>query len=286
MAPTTRSVTRVEAQARQQAANVAAAAQRDNRAVTRSMTRQARMAQQAANIAGVTNAIQVFRLMDLPLELVDAVFRHALDAGDAAITRTSSIVYGRSKSFLPTNGVLHIRAQEARDVGFRVQPILLTSQIAAMAMHVHIVLKLTAKNKRRARNFGCLPNFVGAHPRRESCHIVLSSSHTNIELRTVKPINLLWAFKDLVGFETVAVEIFFNGLPEGNATRAMLRGPLLMVRNRPLYETFRRELEPTLGPAEWRYADVQGGWYLEFCPRRYAESLLPVVVEEVEESPW
>ena len=235
---------------------------------------------------------QKFRLLDLPPEVFDMILCLCIRAGDLAIARVCHEIHARAKCLISLVGVYRIKAQEYFDEQSRSpkrsywctsEKISRKSMSTVRHIQITVVLGEPYPTVDVATERTTIPNTLGCinqllTPKKNqivrSCRIIFK--HHGNEATKIVPFCMLKAFESFTYLESLAIEVefgFWSRPITSDMPISHLTGALLRTENKPLFEQIQLRLEPTLGPAAWRYGHVQGGRYLELSPKMHLASI-------------
>ena len=237
---------------------------------------------QPSQLNAVSQAAQVFRLLDLPTEVVDMVLGQCIYRGDLGIMRTCRLLHDRSTSLLWRNRVIHFTLEESVD-DFSISPATFPPQAVAMTPHLRVNVAVDTPSKVIARsgtwdghsvrytNFGLLNALCDPTDVRKTCYLVFKCSwHGNLP---GFPEALVQKFESLARLETVQVEVVYTNekfrVMVPDPSEPAFLGVLARMKNKPIYEKLKLQLESHLGSATWQDGHVQGGCLLVFSPKKF-----------------
>ena len=215
-----------------------------------------------------------FRLLDLPVELQDIIFRLCLASGNTGVLLLSKAIYIRVVHFLYSDAYLRLRLHSAdlkRDHTSRIYSIHWPLDSSKMSLIQNFSIHF---------DIGFLKGLLD-HPYLTGIDFTLPLWNPNTQARTFhigysRKDDTLKKETDVLGkliaglttFEFVTVTAI-----TGRQVRYQPNARVFRARNREVYNIFRQEWEGTLGPAKFFDGLVQEERYLEFRPREHLASV-------------
>lgn len=215
--------------------------------------------------------------MDLPGELINLVYRHALASGFTAILCTSHHVYSEAFQILYKSAFLRIYYEGP--IGGNARQIAATpvsTDIITLIQNIDICVDINLHAIGPDYVFHkMLASFRGANaPFRQICILKLKGLNPATGFDEV--CTVLRAMSGLVNFQRVCVTAIAGKFDIHLRSYDVDDGRyylLTRARNTPFYKLAREKLEATFGPSIWHDGMKEAGRYLEFRPLEYQKSL-------------
>ncbi|CAF9931457.1 hypothetical protein IMSHALPRED_008632 [Imshaugia aleurites] len=226
-----------------------------------------------------------FRLMDLPKELIDLVYHHALASGVTAILCTSRRVHNEATKILYQSAFfclcIHyedVQLPLAKDA-WPVTAMPVSTDTMTLIQNIDICVDFSICFEKIGTSHHDLAAFRGANaPIRKTCILRMKGIFNSTTLIGVGII--LHAMSDLVNFRRVYVTalsgmfVHMRGsalvVYDGNNRRYY---PLTRARNLAVYKLAKRKMEAAFGPSIWHDGKEESDRCLEFRPLEYRKSL-------------
>jgi len=212
----------------------------------------------------------VFRLLDLPLELVDMVYKQMLLAGDAGILCTSRAVHSRASKFLSSNGFYRIGVEEYKSQHL-IWELPMDDRAGASIQNIEISIfrpiptKVSELSTTEGRSIAdtTFRHFTGLSLHRDTCRVIVRTDVS--ERRNIRNRSLFRILRMLKGFARFC--IIYTPDCEAGAS------PPALEERMSVYQVIKQRLEPALGPGVPVGKDrkLEGG--LEFFPLEYQKVL-------------
>ena len=214
-----------------------------------------------------------FPLTELPLELAEEIFFHALASGNTSVLRVSHSISEGALRLRFKVGIFRIKIQERHDwFSIRSHPI--STQVANLIQNIEVRIDLDGPDESRALYSGpTVPtaHFMDSSFQRDTCYIVLRTQ--DLRGHYEKPRYSLGQIQRLRGFKTVIVRaIAADRHRDGySLIDVPIRVPepinpaFTRVREKLMCEMVRGELEEVFGPGVM-YKSDDGRRRLEFHP--------------------
>ncbi len=211
--------------------------------------------------------MEPFPLTELPLELAEKIYFHALASGNTSVLRLSHSSNEAASRFRFEAGIFRIEIQEHEDPDhFLIRSHQMSTQVANLIQNVEIRIDLDLDHVRSncKPSPGPIAQFMDPSFQRDTCYIVLRSHY--LQRHYQKPWFSLSQIQRLRGFKTVIVRAICGDPPlfTGNPVRPT-NPAFNRIREKLMVEMVRGDLEEAFGPGVMHKSD-DGRRRLEFHP--------------------
>ena len=211
-----------------------------------------------------------FRLLELPQELVDMMYRYMIYDGQVNILQTCREVYRGASPFMKSEAVLRIQPRSGRHQ-HRIRKFSNPGPLFKTVQHIELTIRTTADYKTsEIWNPECrmlYSLFLDDIPR-QTCSVILWSDPTKHRFICLMPLN---CFTITIKFEILTVLSILAPDSSRKSDRSILTPENAAIQDH-IYRYSRRKLEPTQGPGSWQVGDAGSVPYLVFHPRLHAAS--------------